>query len=475
MINTKIVATIGPATNNREMLLGLYKAGMGIARLNGSHADLEWHSNTIHLIRDTLPGVPILLDIPGRKIRTLQLAHEPKFDVGDIVILTVNGKHDGSEKVPLNYPHFHEEISVDDIILADDGSLRFGVVKVEGEDIHCRAEIAGRLRSRKGINVPYVNLKTELVTERDIEMMAFVQEHGVDFVGISFVESAAHIDAIKNLRGAKKYPWIVSKVENSGGMKHLHEIVEATDAIMIDRGDLSIETNIESVAIYQKQIITAANKHAKPVIVATEILHTMIDKPFPTKAEVSDISNAVLDGAAATMLSGETAIGKYPVEAVSVMRQVSNVADEHLQYRLDENESRPLKDAPAVTADAIAMMCRTLPITKIIAITLSGYAARMIASRSPRQPILAVSSDESAVRACNILLGTQGVHVDVDFQNQSTEHVPACLKSLWDKGEIIEDDYILITAVTYPKSGNRMNMIETHLVKDLADTLSWEK
>lgn len=474
MTNTKIVATIGPVTNSREALLSLYKAGMDIARLNGSHADLDWHSKTIHLIRETLPDVPILLDIPGRKIRTLQLTHEPEFGVGDIVILTVDCSYDGNEKVPLNYPHFHEELSVDDIILADDGSLRFVVVKVEGEDLHCRAEIEGKLRSRKGINVPYVNLKTELVTERDREMMSFVKEHEVDFVGVSFVESAAHIEAIKNLRGASRHPWIVSKVENSGGMENLHEIVEATDAIMIDRGDLSIETNIESVTIFQKKIIDAAKMHAKPVIVATEMLHTMIDKSFPTKAEVSDISNAVLDGAAATMLSGETAIGEFPVEAVSVMRKVSDVANEHLQYCFDKKENKPLAESPAVIADAIAMICRTLPITKIIAITLSGYAARMIANRNPRQLILAVSSDLKAVRASNLLLGTEGVHVDVDFQQQTTAHVPACLRALWEKGQIVEEDFVLITAVNYPKSGNRMNMIETHLVSDLADTLGWK-
>lgn len=473
MINTKIVATIGPVTKTREALLSLREAGMDVARLNGSHADLEWHSATIRLIRETLPDVPILLDIPGRKIRTLQLAHEPKFGVGDIVILTVDVSHDGSEKVPLNYPYFHEALSVDDVILADDGTLRFVVVHVEGEDVHCRAEIAGRLRSRKGINVPFVKLKTALVTERDKEMMAFAQDHGVDFVGISFVESAAHIEAIRELRGGSKYPWIVSKVENTGGLENLEEIVESTDVVMIDRGDLSIETNLESLAVFQKKIILAAKGHAKPVIVATEILHTMIDKPFPTKAEVSDITNAVLDGAAATMLSGETAIGDYPVEAVSVMRQVSIAAHGYLQDCMDETDRCFTQDAPSVTADAIAMMCRSLPITKIVAVTLSGYAARMIANRSPRQQILAVSSDRSAVRACNLLPGTKGVHVDVEFQKQNTNHVPACIKALWQDGELVDDDYILITAVNYPKSGNRMNMIETHALSDLVDTLGW--
>jgi len=230
---------------------------------------------------------------------------------------------------------------------------------------------------------------------------------------------------------------------------------------------------LESVTINQKKIIAAAKLHAKPVIVATEVLHTMIDNPYPTKAEVSDITNAVLDGASATMLSGETAIGNFPVETVSVMRKISDVALEHFQDTIDETERFDTDEAPAITANAIAMMCRSLPVTKIIAITLSGFAARMIANHSPRQPILAVSSDLSAVRACNLIQGTHGVYVDVDFKKKSVDHVPESIKILWEKGLLVNDDYILVTAVTYPKSGNRMNMIETHLVSDLVDTFGW--
>ncbi|MBT6278066.1 MAG: pyruvate kinase, partial [Chromatiales bacterium] len=196
---TGIVCTIGPATCTQDALLTLHEAGMSLARLNGSHADLEWHANAIKLIRDTLPDIPILLDIPGRKIRTTALDHEPRFDTGDVIILTTETGHDGAQKVPVNYASLHEDLSAGNTILADDGTLRFTVTNIDGNDIHCRAEGPGQLKSRKGINVPFVQLRTELVTDRDRQMMGFACQHGVDFVGISFVESATHVEAIRGL------------------------------------------------------------------------------------------------------------------------------------------------------------------------------------------------------------------------------------------------------------------------------------
>ena len=374
---------------------------MGIARLNGSHADLDWHARTIRLLCETAPGVPVLLDIPGRKIRTANLAHEPSFDTGATIVLTTDTAHDGREKVPVNSDTLHADLRPGDTILADDGTLRFTVLRVDGRDIHCRAETSGTLRSRKGINVPHVKLQSQLVTAHDRQMIEFARVSGVDFVGISFVDSAEHVNAIRALTDGG-WPRIVAKIENQGGLDRVEEIVEATDAVMIDRGDLSVETNPESLSLFQKRIIAVAREHGRPVIVATEMLHTMIANPFPTKAEISDITNAVLDGCAATMLSGETAIGDHPVEAVSVMRRVATVAEEFVQSELDARPEQARRSVPQAVGDAIAMICRTLPVTRIVAITKSGYAARTIAARRPRQPILAVSNDEHAARSFNL-------------------------------------------------------------------------
>lgn len=474
MSRTRIVATIGPATDTRAAILALADAGMSVARLNGSHADLDWHAKTIALIHDTLPNLPILLDIPGRKVRTGLLKLEPEFAKGDVIILTTEDGHDGSEKVPVNYASLHEDLSSGDTVLADDGTLRFTVEKVVDKDVHCRAEIAGQLRSRKGINVPHVQLRTKLVTDRDQKMVDFARKAKVDFIGISFVESAEHIRAIRELTGGS-WPRIVSKVENQGGLDHLDEIVEATDAVMIDRGDLSVETNLEELALFQKRILGVAAEHGKPVIVATEMLHTMIDNSFPTKAEVSDITNAVLDGCAATMLSGETAIGANPAEAIAVMRRISDVAGSHMQAQMDQSRSTRTTSVPQAMEDAVALISRELPITKIVAITISGYAARMVAARRPRQPILAVSNESMAARSFNLLPGTEGIYVDLKFSRTSTDHIVACLETLWRLGKLEDDDLILVTSVGYPRSGTRMNLIQTHDVSDLVQTLDWKK
>jgi pyruvate kinase len=474
MSATKIVATIGPKTCDPKSLRALARAGMGMARLNGSHNTLEWHANAIRAIRQTLPAMPILLDIPGRKIRTGQLAVEPNFGKGDRIVLTTDSRHDGSKKVPVNSRTLHMDLKKGVTIFADDGTLRFTVVDLRDRDIICRAETPGTLRSAKGINVPGIRLRGNLVTARDRSMIDFARKNGIDFIGISFVESARHVAAIRKLTGGD-WPRILSKVENRGGLDNVEEIVAASDAIMIDRGDLSVETSIERLAVFQKHIISAARGHAKPVVVATEMLHSMIENSFPTKAEVSDITNAVLDGGAATMLSGETAIGAHPVEAVRVMRKVSDAAAEHLQDMLDTHDDGARSELPEVMSEAIALVCRRLPITKIVAITKTGYAARTVAAGRPRQPILAVSDDAMAARSFNLYPGTEGIHVDVTFQRTSTDHIPRCIAALWRRGKLVDSDLILITAVGYPGSGQRMNLMQTHRVGDMARTLGWKR
>lgn len=470
---TRIVCTIGPATNTPGAVRDLVSAGMSVARLNGSHSDLQWHAATIRTLREAAPEVPILLDVPGRKIRTGALEVEPRFAKGDTIVLTTDRGHNGAKKVPVTNETLHTDLSAGDVILADDGTLRFTVMKVDDRDIHCRAECDGQLKSRKGINVPHVRLRGDLVTDRDRNMVGFAREHGVDFIGISFVESAAHVEAVRGLVGGD-WPRIVSKVESRGGVERLEEIAAATDAIMIDRGDLSVETSLEDVALMQKRIIEAGNRHGKPVIVATEMLHTMIDNPFPTKAEVGDITHAVLDGCAATMLSGETAVGAHPVAAVALMRQVAAAAERHVQDRLDAARSEVAEKGPEAMAEAAALICRNLPLSKIVVFTRTGYAARLLAARRPRQPIVAVSDDPMAARSFNLISGTRGFHLDRRFPRTSTDHIAAGLRELWKAGLLSDTDRILVTGLGYPRSGNRFNLIQVHNVADLIETLDWK-
>ncbi len=476
MPRTKIVATIGPATADLEAVRELVACGMSVARLNGSHANLDWHREAIAMIRKAAPEIPILLDIPGRKIRTAQLASEPSFSIGDIVVLTTDSSHDGSEKVPVSAENLHYELNPGDVVFADDGTLRFVVVEIDGRDIRCRAETAGTLRSRKGINVPAVTLAGDLVTERDRHFVSFAHAQGIDFVGISFVESASHVEAVRQL-SSDEWPRVISKIENRRSLENMAEIIATSDGIMIDRGDLSVETSLETVALYQKEIIRVARDAGRPVIVATEMLHSMIDSPLPTKAEISDITNAVMDGCAATMLSGETAIGKFPKDAITVMRRISQETESYLDVGAGGQAAPGNHEAtvPRAMELAIADICRSLPISKIIAVTRSGFAARVLAMHLPTQPILAVSDDPIAARAFNLLPGTEGVFLDIPFERYGTEHFLACLKALWHRGKVSDDDLVLVTGVVYPKSGNRMNLLQTHYVSDLIDVLDWRQ
>jgi pyruvate kinase len=270
-------------------------------------------------------------------------------------------------------------------------------------------------------------------------------------------------------------PRIVAKVETQGALENLDEILAEADAIMIDRGDLAVETGVYGVALQQKRILRAARLAGKPAIVATEMLHSMIASPVPTKAEVSDISNAVLDGASALMLSGETAVGEFPAEAVATMREIADAAYTHLQSSLDADDRREHVSVPQAMEDAIALICRRLPVTRIVAVTIGGYSARMVASRMPRQQILAVSNDPVAARSFQLLPGTEGVHVDIPFTRTSTDHIPKCLEALWRRGKLADEDLVLVTSVVYPRSGNRMNLIQTHHIADLRESLGWAR
>jgi len=474
LTRVKIVATIGPATNNPDAVRALKEAGMDVARLNGSHGDPEWHTAAISLLREVVPDVPILLDIPGRKVRTGVFEDDFIFAAGDLFVLSVEPGANGRVTVPVNYPDLHLEVQTGDEILADDGALRFTVVEVAGRDVTCRAETPGALRSGAGVHLPRAAPRENPISERDTKLITFACDHGIDFIGASFVDSVKHIEAIRALVGGAK-PGIVAKIETQGALECVKELATISDALMIDRGDLSMATVGDHIALLQKSILAQAGQIACPVIVATEMLHSMVDNPTPTKAEVSDITNAVLDGATALMLSDETAVGSFPTQAVALMRRVADAASEHFQGTLSEGRRASDDRVPEAIGDAIALICRRLEVTKIVAITISGYAARMVSATMPSQPILAVSNDPVAARGFNLLRGTTGVYVDCQFSRTNLEHIPFCLERLWQRGELVDEDLILVTAVGYPKSGNRMNLIETHKVSDLRDTMGWSR
>ena len=333
----------------------------------------------------------------------------------------------------------------------------------------------GQLGSRKGINVPGVDLGPVLVTDKDRTMISFATDNRIDFIGLSFVESAKHVKMIREILGSSQSPKIVSKIENQIGYFNMQDIIEASDAIMIDRGDLSVETDLETVALRQKAIIRTAQLLSKPVIVATEMLNSMIVNSFPSKAEVSDVTNAVLDGCAATMLSGETAVGSFPIEAVTTMRKIIEHAESFVSSGLIAGLRPPdINKANDATAKAIALICESADIDKIIAVTRSGFAARTLSSLVINCPIIAVSDVVENSKSFNIYAGVTGVVFPGEFSTSDVSHVSAVLKYLWQQKFISDDEHILVTALAYPTSGKRMNLIETHLVGDLARSLDWK-
>ena len=469
MYKTKVIATIGPKTCSEIYIKKLCKAGMNVARLNGSHNILNWHLQTIKKLKKIVPAIPILFDMPGKKIRTCQLKHEPRFKKNDVIILTTDTGYKGTDKVPINKDDLHLYLKKNDTIFADDGTLCFVVIKISENDIYCRAKNSGKLKSAKGINVPHVKLGKDKLSIKEKKILNFIIENKVHYVGVSFVESAKYLREIRKFSNTNNLK-IIAKIENQGGLDNMNEIISETDGVMIDRGDLSTETSFENIALYQKQIIEKCNLLSKPVIVATEMLNSMIENLFPTKAEVADISNAVLDGASAIMLSGETAVGKNPLESIKVMHKICKAVE------VDNNKNfSVIKDnIPSAMGKAISEICKNLPITKVIAVTMSGYAARAIASQMLRQPILAISNNLLVANSFNLYRGTEGVYVNTKFNKNNLDHVPKCIKHLWEKKMINFKDLILVTSVGYPQSGRRMNMIQTHYVKDLVKLFNWK-
>ena len=470
---TRIVATLGPASESETTIRDMARAGAGVLRLNGSHNTLQWHASVIDRVRRTAPDLPILLDIPGRKIRTGDLPTPKTFRKGELLHLA-SGPATGAPVVPVTSDRLPQLCVVGATIFADDGTITFTVTAVEGGIVTVRAEHDGVLGSRKGINVPDADLGPASLTDRDRSMLAFAAEHGVDFVGISFVESAAHVDLVRNHIGDASATRIVSKVESARGLANVTEIVRSSDVVMVDRGDLSVETDVEGVALRQKMIIREAQRFATPVIVATEMLHTMISSGSPTKAEVSDITNAVLDGCAATMLSGETAVGAHPVTTVELMRRVIEAA-EHARVAGAMLAESTVEGPSGAIGRAISRLVSELAIDTVIAVTRSGYAARVLSAADIRCPIIAVSDSRTAARGFGILPGVTGVHYPGTFSRADVSHVPAVVEALWRDERIGDDDQILVSALAYPTSGKRMNHIETHHVGELARALGWRR
>ncbi len=415
MIRTKVIATIGPASAKPEVMVGLVRAGIDVARINMSHGDHDFHEHSIRLVREAAQTVgrpvAILVDLQGPKIRIGDLAEPVMLHDGSRVTIAPEGLHSPGE-LPTTYVPLAREVGPGTHILLDDGLLELVCVDTEGGRAHFEVLRGGMLGSRKGINLPGVNLNTPAVTRKDLEDLEFAESMEAEFVGLSFVQN---VDDVRVLKAhMKRRTWLVAKIERSRAVEELDGILEQSDAVMVARGDLGVELPYASVPLVQKQIIQSANGYGCPVITATQMLESMTSYPTPTRAETSDVANAILDGTDAVMLSGETAVGKYPARTVEVMVRIaaeiegSGVLAEgpHYLAQMGPVQRRGASLREHAVAASSVRSARDLDAPAIIVITRSGFSARLVASYRPVTPIFSVCTEP---RVYHQLCGVWGV------------------------------------------------------------------
>lgn len=468
MRRTKIVCTIGPASETKEALKELMKNGMNVARLNFSHGNHEEHGQRINNIRAAAKelgiDVAIMLDTKGPEIRTGSLIDDQvELVKGRKFILTTKEIEGSVEKVSVTYKDLPADLHEGARILIDDGLLELSVEKICEQEIHTVVLNGGTLGSRKSINLPGIAINLPAVTKKDLADFQFGIAQGVDFIAASFVRKAADVWEIKKvLEEAKADIHIISKIENNEGVDNIDEIIQVSDGIMVARGDLGVEIPAEQVPIVQKMIIRKCNKAGKPVITATQMLDSMIRNPRPTRAEASDVANAIFDGTDATMLSGETAKGAYPGEAVKMMARIAEKTETSLSFE----EMLVKFDAPeATTTDAISHatcnIALDLGAAAIITATRSGYTAREVSKYRPKSPIIAATPLKSVLRKLLLSFGVLPIHVQET--NNTDEMIAASVNSALERKMIKEGDLVIITAGTPVGVQGTTNLLKVHV------------
>jgi len=446
---TKIVCTIGPASETSETIRELIANGMRVARLNFSHGTHRDHEQKIHIIRkvaeDLGKPVAILQDLGGPKIR---VGHIPdpgvRIEPGQDIILTTQTVEGSEQRISVSYPLLGEEVKAGDRILLADGFLELRVRSVNGSEIHCEVITGGVLTSHKGINLPTGTIRMSSMTDKDREDLHFGLGHDVDYIALSFVRTAADIRNIKEIiHQENKNTPVIAKIEKHEAIDHYEDILDAADAIMVARGDLGVEIPLEEVPGIQKRLIQKANALGKPVITATQMLRSMVDAPRPTRAEASDVANAVLDGTDAVMLSEETAIGNYPIQAVRYMIRI--VAEAEKTYPHDRYlKMVPEKEISDAVTYAVCVLADHLDATAILAPTQSGRTAIHISRFRPKQPIIAFTPSLTTMRKLSLF---RGINPRLILDPRDTDDmIEKVSKRAVEIGDLSEGDLAVITA-----------------------------
>jgi pyruvate kinase len=473
---TKIVCTIGPASESIEKLTQLINSGMNVARLNFSHGDFEEHGARIQNIREaakrTGKTVAILLDTKGPEIRTNNMQNGAiELKAGENIIVSMTEVEGTLEKFSVTYPGLIEDAHVGSKILLDDGLIGLEVTNVDksANEIHTKILNSGTLKNKKGVNVPGVSVNLPGITEKDTKDILFGIEQGVDFIAASFVRRAKDVLEIRQLleENNATHIHIIPKIENQEGVDNIDEILETSDGLMVARGDLGVEIPAEEVPLVQKMLIKKCNAQGKPVITATQMLDSMQRNPRPTRAEASDVANAIFDGTDAIMLSGETAAGLYPVEAVQTMHNIASRAESALDHK--EILSSRSKDTEHNLTDAIgqsvAHTALNLDVNAIITPTESGHTARMISKYRPKAPIVAVTANANVTRRLALVWG---VYPQPGREaNTTDEMLDFAVEESLNSDIVKHGDLVVITAGVPIGEAGTTNLMKIHVVGDI--------
>ena len=447
MRRTKIVATLGPATDDPAVLDAMIRAGLNVARINASHSDAAALASRLEGVRAAEKrcgvAVGVLLDLPGPKLRVGSVASGTVLFAGEPFILHA-GECDGDAAgACVSYRGLADDVSVGEVILVDDGRVELVVTGLDGSDVVTRVVVGGPLSSRKGINVPGATLGVASITEHDRTLVGWAQESGVDYVAQSFVRSADDVVSLRALMTHRLIP-IVAKIEKHEAVDRIDEILEAADAVMVARGDLGVETSPEIVPVVQRRVVAAARAAGKPVVVATQMLESMTASPRPTRAEASDVANAIFSRVDACMLSGETSVGEYPVETVETMARIAATAEGVLlSARRAHGGAVTINVQEAVSA-AVCDLAADLCLAAIVPITESGATALAVARHRPDAPIVAATSSPSVARRLQLVWG---VHPLIMFFAQDTDTLlDSALNAIREEGLAQPGEQIALTA-----------------------------
>lgn len=474
MRKTKIVCTIGPASESLEMLTELINAGMNVARLNFSHGDFEEHGARIKTIREaaakTGKYIAILLDTKGPEIRTNNFENGvAELVAGNEVIISMDEVLGTAEKFSVTYTGLVNDVHVGSKILLDDGLIELEVIEVGEKELKTKILNSGTIKNKKGVNVPNVSVNLPGITDKDAKDILFGIEQGVDFIAASFVRRATDVleirELLENNNGGHIH--IIPKIENQEGVDNIDEILEVSDGLMVARGDLGVEIPAEEVPLVQKTLIKKCNALGKPVITATQMLDSMQRNPRPTRAEASDVANAIFDGTDAIMLSGETAAGQYPREAVQTMKNIAVRTESALNYeellkRKGRESQRTITDS---ISQSVAHTALNLGSAAVVTATESGHTARMIAKYRPSSPILAVTSSEAV---CRKLALVWGVHCRLGKKVSTTDEMLEIAVTEAVKTEFINHgDLIVITAGVPVGEVGTTNLMKVHVIGEI--------